>query len=158
MTTKLSRDEADERYAATLEDMPDDGCDCAACNDPGDFGYTPPCTGTSSYDGEAAGDTSRTIVQATRIIGTDRIVYSAWESSSYTGEHATVTTIDGEVFGKIGTRRPTNLPASPIERMDASYDHYAAEYARAVDTILAHEPRLHTTGTIDGCEITEDAR
>jgi hypothetical protein len=102
----------------------------------------------------------RTVVKATRIIGTDTIVYSAWESSTPTGAHATITRIDDEWFGKIGTRRPpaevTDMPAMSDERYAAARAHYAAEQVRAITTILDHEPRLNVTGYIDGCEITEE--
>ncbi len=62
------------------------------------------------------------VVKRVNIIGTQMYVYSAWERSSYTGNHSSVTTIDGQCYGEVPSRRPTPeleaLPAMSRERYE----------------------------------------
>lgn len=86
-------------------------------------------------------NTTNIKVQRSRIIGTTSVVLSAWEPSSYTGPHGTVTTIDGQCYGRIGTLRPSHelqaLPAGSEERSRKVRAHYDAEYQRAYAAIIA---------------------
>jgi len=77
-------------------------------------------------------------VRGTRIIGTDVTVYEAYEPSSVTGPHSTITTIDGEWYGKIATRRlPDDINAIPVgpERSAAVYAFHNQRYAEAYSAI-----------------------
>lgn len=63
------------------------------------------------------------------------------EPSSYTGPHGTVRTIDGKVYGRIGTlRSESTLPAMSVEREREVRAHYEAEYERAYAAIVAEYP------------------
>ena len=87
------------------------------------------------------------------IIGTRMVVLSAWEPSvrlgSITHGHATITTLDGACYGRIGTRRlPAELealPAMSAVRSAAVGAWQQAQYGEAVAAILAQYP-----GAIDG--------
>jgi hypothetical protein len=43
------------------------------------------------------------LIKKYRIEGTDIWMFSAWEPSKLIGAHHTITYVDGEVFGRIGT-------------------------------------------------------
>ncbi len=77
-------------------------------------------------------------VTGQRIMGTSTTVYEAYEPSSVAGNHSTITTIDGEWFGKIATRRlPAEINAMPIglERSAAVDAFHKARYAEAYAAI-----------------------
>lgn len=84
-----------------------------------------------------------TTVMRNRIIGTDTVVWSAWEP--YDG-HSALTWIDGEKVGRIGTRRlPADLDALPAysdERIRAVRAWHEAQYQDAYAAIIATVPWL----------------
>ena len=92
------------------------------------------------------------IVQKYRIIGTNTVCYSAWEPSSYTGPHHTLTTIDGKVYGQVSTLRiPPEIDALPCgwDRSDACARWYADQYERSYAAIVAAHPEA-AAGVRDG--------
>jgi hypothetical protein len=80
-------------------------------------------------------------IQQTRIIGTNVVVYSAWEPMA---GHSTMTTIDGAWWGRIGCRPlPAELDALPArsdERFLAVTEWHEAQYQEAYSAILAQAP------------------
>jgi hypothetical protein len=82
-------------------------------------------------------------VTETRIIGTDRFVYDAWETRN---DHGTIMTIEDKWFGRIGTKidlsRVSHLKGISDERSKAVDAMYKAEYKRAYAHIYAVYPEL----------------
>jgi len=74
--------------------------------------------------------------------GTTR--YVAWESSTPTGKHSTITTIDGEWYGRIGTDPDPemfeHLTAGSDERIAAVRRAYEHRYQAAYCAIVAEYP------------------
>jgi len=72
------------------------------------------------------------VIKKYSVATTDVIVYEAWEPSHIMGPHATITSIDGEWYGRIGTRRPPSeverLPAGSEERWRAVGKCYDEQY------------------------------
>lgn len=78
------------------------------------------------------------VISRKRIIGTDVVIYEAWEPSSTTGPHGTIAQAEGQWYGRIGTRAvPAELFAAvPAHALDAERsaivrEFYQSEYARA---------------------------
>ena len=95
----------------------------------------------------------KTTIKATRILGTNRTVYSAWTLSSLTGNHRSITSIDGVWFGQLGTERITaELDALPFgqERIDAVRAYRDEMNRRAYDAILAEFPNISIERIGDG--------
>ncbi len=90
------------------------------------------------------------------IIGTNLIVYNAWEPSSITGKHSTITFIDSKCYGQIGTRRmPPEidvLPAGSEERIKAVRRNYEEQYQEAYRIIIEAFPEA-SAGTRDMSDI-----
>ncbi len=90
------------------------------------------------------------LVETTRIIGTDTVYFSAWESVTAHGEnsHGTYKTspmgngADYTWYGRVGTRRlPADfnaLPAFSEERKAAVGAWHAAQYDEAYAAIVKH--------------------
>jgi hypothetical protein len=80
------------------------------------------------------------VVMATRIISTNRVIFSAWEPSSLAGHHMTVTHHeDLGWLGRIGAKRiPPEINALPPgeERGAKVRAFYAAENDRAYAAII----------------------
>lgn len=87
---------------------------------------------------------------------TDLIVYEAWEPSELMGPHATITSIDTQWYGRIGTRRPPpeleRLPAGSEERFRAVGKWYEDQYEEAYRLIIQAFPEAkagkHSMGEI----------
>lgn len=93
-------------------------------------------------------------VKRTRIIGTDQVVYTAWEPYD---RHGTMTTIDGKLYGRIGTRPLTAeldaLPRGTRERVLAVDSYHRAQYGEAYDAIVAAYPEAGMDGVYGMGEI-----
>jgi hypothetical protein len=83
-------------------------------------------------------------IRVAQIAGTKITVYSAWEPCSL-HLHSTITLIDGEWYGRVGTRPLTaelnSLPASD-ERIKAVDAWHEAQYQEAYAAIEAQYPGL----------------
>lgn len=89
------------------------------------------------------------MIKRTRILGTKSVVYSVWEPSSFFGPHGTLTTINGETFGRLGTRRDLpeeleSLPPYSDERWYRVKAWYTDQYEKAYQLILTEYPHLST--------------
>ena len=86
------------------------------------------------------------IVKRTRIIGTTRYVYTAWEE--FAG-HTTVATIDGKRCGEIGQRplpaELASLPAYTLERADKVASFLVAVYMLERNAIYTAYPHLRNS-------------
>ena len=84
-------------------------------------------------------------ITETRIIGSDRFVYDAWETYN---DHGTFTLIDDKCFGRIGTRIDlspvSDLKGIPEDISKAVDALYKAEYKRAYAHIYAVHPELRS--------------
>lgn len=84
------------------------------------------------------------IVRKSRIIGTRIDVYVVWEPSALTGQHSSLTTIDGKWYGRVGTRPlPAALDALPAmsdERYNAVKRFHEEQYQEAYALIIATHP------------------
>lgn len=81
-------------------------------------------------------------VSSHRIIGTGFRVLGAYEPSFYS-QHTAIQTIDGRVFGQIGTRKlSAELSALPYDRkrFDAVGAWHEAQYQEAYRAIIAKHP------------------
>lgn len=95
-------------------------------------------------------------VQRTEIIG-GGVTYSAWAPSSLTGNHGTISTIDGAWYGRLGTERlPADLEALPAmteQRSTAVRAWQNTRYEAAYEAILEAFPGAfggrRTMGSID---------
>lgn len=89
------------------------------------------------------------IVKRYQIIGTDTHVHGVWERMGGMGSHSTITTVNGEWYGRIGTRRlpawMDALPAMSAERSRIVGEWHDAQYAQAYEMILAAFPELIPT-------------
>jgi hypothetical protein len=96
-------------------------------------------------------------IQKTQIIGTETTVYTAWEPSTPCGRHGTITTIDGEWYGRIGTDPDPemfeHLPVGSDARIAAVKRAYALRYEAAYLAIIAKYPELIQKGTMSNGEI-----
>lgn len=99
-------------------------------------------------------------VKRTNIIGTDCFVYSAYEPSSYTGNHSSLFSFDGQCHGAVQSRRLTAelaaLPAMSHERYDRCTDYRQQNEREAIAYILALFPEAASGRVRDG-EIVLDA-
>lgn len=81
-----------------------------------------------------------------------RIVFTAWEPSTITGEHSTITTIGGVWYGQIGTNpdRATyeHLPVGDA-RSQAVNAAYEAKRREAVAAIMAQSSEARERGVED---------
>lgn len=97
--------------------------------------------------------TNEVVIHKTKLLGTSRVAYSAWEPSSYTGAHGTLMTIDGRVMGKVGTNHlPAELNALPAysnERSLAVRAWIDSQKERAYAAIVAAVPAARD-GARDG--------
>jgi hypothetical protein len=91
-------------------------------------------------------------VERYRILGTRTMIYCVWEPSSPMGGHSTITTINGEWYGRVGTRRlpawMESLKSMSDERARIVGEYHEAQYQQAYEiirnafpevSILAHE-------------------
>ena len=91
------------------------------------------------------------------IIGTNVIVYQAWEPSGVFGAHSTITTIDGKWYGRIGTRwlppYLENMLAGSLERIQTVSKWLKDQYEEAYKLILQVYPEassgMRTMGEIE---------
>jgi len=91
-------------------------------------------------------------IDRTRIIGTDTVVFSAWEPSRGTmspnaWSHSIISTLGGDSFlGQVGSRhlpiQLSTLPAMSAERSAAVRAYHAAEYQRAYSLIRDKYPDI----------------
>lgn len=65
------------------------------------------------------------LIKKYRIEGTDTWIYSAWVPSTLTGAHHVFTSVEGEVFGRVGTLTNTE------EEYEAAYEEIIDEYPEA---------------------------
>lgn len=97
-----------------------------------------------------------TKVIKTKLIGTNRVVFSAWEPTEFAVGHSVVTTIEGKWYGRIGSRRLPeeleSLPAMSASRSKAVRAWHQSEYQRAYAIIEEYDPRA-TCGRRDMGEI-----
>lgn len=94
-------------------------------------------------------------VWGSRIIGTNRTVYGAWEPSSYMGNHRCITTTDGgQTLGQVGTRRIGSeieaLPGGSGDRIIACEKHRMAQVEEAQAAIASAFPAAMRYGVLDG--------
>jgi hypothetical protein len=93
------------------------------------------------------------IVTRSQIIATDLVVFEVWEPSCGLNYHSTVTTIDGERYGKLTTRTlPEDLNALPSfsdERYEAVRSWHRDLDAKAQWHIMAAYPRLAAYNLIE---------
>lgn len=97
----------------------------------------------------------KTIIQRSRVIGTNTVVYTAWEPSKLRGNHSTVTTFDGKWYGRIGTDPERALfDHIPVgdDRSEAVQEAYEQRFRVAYDAILKAFPEA-AIGTRSGGEI-----
>lgn len=84
------------------------------------------------------------IIDKYSIIGTNIIVYNAWEPSGVFGRHSTITTIDGKWYGRIGTRwlppYLENMLAGSLERIQTVSKWLKDQYEEAYTLILQAYP------------------
>lgn len=84
------------------------------------------------------------IVQKYNIIGTNLVVYNAWEPSSVMGKHSSITFIEGKCYGQIGHRFMSPeieaLPAGSKERIEAVQKAYDEQYQEAYRLIVEAFP------------------
>ena len=76
------------------------------------------------------------VVRRYNIITTKLYVYDVYEKTAgVTGEHSTITTIDGIWYGRVGTRRLTpeldSLPTYTVERSNAVHGFLQQQYDEA---------------------------
>jgi hypothetical protein len=97
------------------------------------------------------------IVHKYNIGCTNRIIYNAWEPSTITGNHSTITTFDGKWYGRIGTNPDksmfSHLEPCSIERHHAVNKAYQQQYDRAIKYIKEAYPELKETVMTDRGEI-----
>jgi len=78
------------------------------------------------------------------IIGTNLVVYNAWEPSSVMGKHSSITFIDSKCYGQIGHRHmPPEidaLPAGSQQRIDEVHKNYEEQYQEAYRIIIEAFP------------------
>lgn len=96
-------------------------------------------------------------VRRIQIIGTGMFVYKAYEPTTLSGPHSSVTTFDGVWFGDIATRTPTPelqaLPAMSQERYEAVGAWYTKNRAEACALILQAFPEAAEGHPSDGSMI-----
>ena len=95
------------------------------------------------------------IVTKHSIAGTNAIVYSVYEISSYFGPHSTLFTIDGETCGSLPSRRlPKEIQAIPVgpARFEACDAFRKANEEEAYKAILVAYPEA-AEGTRSNGEI-----
>jgi hypothetical protein len=96
------------------------------------------------------------VVQRFRILSTQCVVYRAYERTigGAFGSHQTVTTIDGEWYGTLHSRRDDStyrhLAGGSDERIAAVRAHYNATDAEAYEAILAAFPDAASGKRNDG--------
>ena len=85
-------------------------------------------------------------VRSHKIIGTNTTIYSAWALTSAIGGYHTITYIDDQCYGQMGTERITPeldaLPPRSSERSAAVKSYRAARCRSAIDAILDAHPEL----------------
>ena len=83
------------------------------------------------------------VIKKYSVATTDLVVYEAWEPSAIMGKHNTITSIDGEWYGRIGTRHLPpeleKLPPGP-ERITAVGKWHEDQYQEAYNLILRAFP------------------
>jgi len=98
------------------------------------------------------------IVKRFRVIGTQTVVYQAWEPSGIRGRHSSVTTVDGQWYGKVGTDPdPALYDHLPVgdERSRNLQQAYQERYAVAYQAIIEACPETADGHRSDGeIEIT----
>lgn len=87
----------------------------------------------------------------------DYVTFVAYEPSSFMGPHSSIFSIEGQWFGKIGSRElPEELDALPArseKRSKAVKTWQEAQYQEAYDAILAENPEAAEGSRLMG-EIT----
>ena len=84
-------------------------------------------------------------IQVTKMLD-GRTICSAWEPSTITGIHGTITTIDGEWYGRIGTDPDAwTYQCLPVgeDRSAAVERAYQTRYAVAYTHILRAHPEVY---------------
>lgn len=86
--------------------------------------------------------------------GRGHVWFQAWERSTITGPHSTISAGRGSVYGAVRTHLPTNealplaeYPYGSKARIDAVDAHVRAQQARAVAVVYAAHPWLAAVGT-----------
>lgn len=84
------------------------------------------------------------VVHKYNIIGTNLVVYNAWEPSSVMGKHSSITFIDSKCYGQIGHRHmppeTEALPAGTEERVNAVTQNYREQDEEAYRVIIEAFP------------------
>jgi hypothetical protein len=87
-----------------------------------------------------------TKVERIKILGTKYISYRAYEPSTLTGAHSTLTTINDEWYGEIASRRlPAELDTLPMyssTRLQAVRSWQKEQYEEGYAAIYAAYPHL----------------
>ncbi len=83
------------------------------------------------------------VVTKTKILGSGRFVFDAYEPSSYFGKHSTLFTIEGQCHGSVPSRRlPEEIDIIPVgsARWEALDAFRSANETEAYAAILAAFP------------------
>ncbi|MBA7608583.1 hypothetical protein ES703_15761 [subsurface metagenome] len=84
------------------------------------------------------------VVKKYSVATTNLIVYEAWEPSAIMGRHTSITSIDSEWYGRIGTRYLSpeleKLPAGSEERLRAVGKWHHEQYEEAYKLIIQAFP------------------
>ena len=83
------------------------------------------------------------VIKKYSVATTDLVVYEAWEPSAIMGKHSTITSIDGQWYGRIGTRYlPPELERLPRgdERSRAVGKWHEDQYEEAYNLIIKAFP------------------
>ena len=92
-------------------------------------------------------------IRKINILGTNTYIFSAWEPTTLKGtnhtpiipSHSTITTINGQWYGRIGTREITpELNSIPVglERFEKMKEYREGQYNEAYQAILTEYPEL----------------
>lgn len=87
------------------------------------------------------------IIQRYSILTTDILVYSAWEPSTITGRHSTITSLNNKWYGRIGSRLlPPDINKIPFgpERLAAVEKWHKDQYQEAYSLIIEAFPEAKT--------------
>lgn len=104
---------------------------------------------SDGVDGAPSGNVGALLVQRYKIIGTELEVFEAWErETGKTGtsffSHSTITTIDGQWYGRVGTRcLPADVEAlapGSDERIARVRDWHQRQAQQAHESIIAAHP------------------
>lgn len=94
------------------------------------------------------------VIKTAQVVGSNKVIYSAWEPSSLTGRHHVITFIDGVCYGQVGRTRIGDeieaMPGGSAERIEACRAHRERDCARAYAAITSAYPNLEIVRCDDG--------